>query len=476
MESEPFLEEVEPPISQFIDDTINAIGMGRYQWRLFYLSGLGWMVDNMQIQAVAIILPQIALEYSLKGAQIGILSSATLVGMMLGGLFWGYVADIVGRNASYKLPLLFASVFGILASFSTSFTLICFNFAILGFGVGGSLPCDGAMLIDLLPKQNHSLLTLLSIFWAFGQIVASVLAIFLMPGFSCIVGSECTVEKNIGWRYLQLSISIITLSIVTCRTFSAVYESPRLLVSLGKNDEAFRILEDLSGLNNVDFPESTSRMYESRNSINPNSRIKYDLSHLSCLFEKEMIGTTVILWLIWGTTTFAYTIFNNFLPLFIAEYVIDTKEIYIRYLIFSIFGIPGSILGMFLSDSKVGRKGTMSAAALGTALFVLLFSVLANKELRLIASCGVSLLQNAMYGVIYSYSPEVFPLKVRGTAVGIAAALGRIAGSIAPLITGWLLSNFGLAIPLYLSSFLFLITSILMVSLPIETRQELNSI
>jgi MFS family permease len=85
-------------------------------------------------------------------------------------------------------------------------------------------------------------------------------------------------------------------------------------------------------------------------------------------------------------------------------------------------------------------------------------------------TCIEALLQNAMYGVIYSYSPEVFPVKARGTGVGIASALGRILGATAPLLSGALI-QIDIKLPIYLSAILFGFTGLMMLLLPIETRK-----
>jgi MFS family permease len=74
-----------------------------------------------------------------------------------------------------------------------------------------------------------------------------------------------------------------------------------------------------------------------------------------------------------------------------------------------------------------------------------------------------------MFGVLYCYTPEVFPTNVRGTAVGIASSLGRISGCIAPILTGALL-DISLSIPLYLSASFLCIAAVFMVMLPLETR------
>lgn len=72
-----------------LDRTIDAIGMGRYQWALLVLSGCGWAADNMWLQAVAIILPRVQDEWNVEDRWIGLVSSSTFAGMMVGAISWG---------------------------------------------------------------------------------------------------------------------------------------------------------------------------------------------------------------------------------------------------------------------------------------------------------------------------------------------------------------------------------------------------
>lgn len=111
----------------------------------------------------------------------------------------------------------------------------------------------------------------------------------------------------------------------------------------------------------------------------------------------------------------------------------------------------------------------MALSTFGTALALYLSTVFTSAEGQLWTSSSASFLQNTMWGVVYSYSPEVFPTSVRGTAVGMASSLARVLGSTAPLATGALL-QVSLQAPLYLSSAALCGAALCMILLPIETR------
>lgn len=72
---------------------------------------------------------------------------------------------------------------------------------------GGNLPVDGAIFIEAVPPAHQYLLTLLSVFWAIGQVVASLISWVFIARYSCdstligIDGYTCNAANNPGWRY-----------------------------------------------------------------------------------------------------------------------------------------------------------------------------------------------------------------------------------------------------------------------------------
>ena len=74
-----------------------------------------------------------------------------------------------------------------------------------------------------------------------------------------------------------------------------------------------------------------------------------------------------------------------------------------------------------------------------------------------------------MYGVIYAYTPEVFPAPVRGTGSGIASLLNRIAGVAAPLVAAQA-GKINASAPILAAGGLYLVAFFAMILLPIETR------
>ncbi|KAG6865049.1 hypothetical protein C0991_005495 [Blastosporella zonata] len=122
--------------------------------------------------------------------------------------------------------------------------------------------------------------------------------------------------------------------------------------------------------------------------------------------------------------------------------------------IFTIGGCPGAILGAYLVESPVGRRWSLAGSTFITALFCVVFVVVESSWAVRASTVGISLSATTMWAVLYGWTPEIFGTKVRGTACGIASALSRIGGMIAPMLGGALLM-IDRSIPVYTSVAVF---------------------
>lgn len=98
----------------------------------------------------------------------------TYIGLSIGSTFWGVASDIIGRRPAFNMTLFLCGLFGFLVAFGPNWFSTAALFLCMGLGVGGNLPVDGALFLEFLPASANSLLTLLSVWWPVGQLVASI--------------------------------------------------------------------------------------------------------------------------------------------------------------------------------------------------------------------------------------------------------------------------------------------------------------
>jgi MFS family permease len=199
---------------------------------------------------------------------------------------------------------------------------------------------------------------------------------------------------------------------------------------------------------------------------------RFSMKRFSALFQDKKIGlTTMLLWFQWTTIGMAYPLFNAFLPQYLGNSIEnDTSTVYRNYAITAIVGVPGSLIACWTVDIKyIGRKGTMAVATVITGVFVFLFTISSDSGFQLAFTCLEAFFQNIMYGVLYAYTPEVFPAPIRGTGTGMSSFLNRVAGLCAPIVAIQAGGSNPKA-PIYASGGLFIAAFFSMLILPIETR------
>lgn len=165
-------------------------------------------------------------------------------------------------------------------------------------------------------------------------------------------------------------------------------------------------------------------------------------------------------------------LYNAFLPFllttrFPTESSLSTT--YRNYLVLGILGIPGSIIGALgVQLPTLGRKGALSISTALTGIFLFAGTTAKSSNQLLGWNCAYALTSNCMYGILYAYTPEVFPTKDRGTGNGLAATANRIGGVIAPIIA--LYAGVGTSVPVYVAGGGFLVAAVVVVLLPFESR------
>ncbi|KAI0754860.1 MFS general substrate transporter [Daedaleopsis nitida] len=179
----------------------------------------------------------------------------------------------------------------------------------------------------------------------------------------------------------------------------------------------------------------------------------------------EWLNTTLLVWAAWCAMSLAYTMFNVYLPKLLetrsssndpAGPPKSLEDSLWDVVIYSVGGCPGAILGAWLIESPLGRRWSLAGSTFVTAFFCWVFAVVEHPWAVRASTVGISLSATAMWAVLYGWTPEIFGTKVRGTACGIASALSRIGGMIAPILGGFLLM-IDRSFPVYASIVIFII-------------------
>ncbi|KAJ5109684.1 MFS siderochrome iron transporter 1 [Penicillium argentinense] len=493
-ESLPIAEQLQPATDDDLDATYRAkadvlnraiqeIGMGRYQWQLFVVIGFGWASDNLWPIVTSLVLTPLTYEFGV--AKPPLLTLAQNIGLLIGAVFWGFGCDIFGRRWAFNLTIGITAVFGLVAAGSPNFGAACGFAALWSLGVGGNLPVDSAIFLEFLPGSHQYLLTILSIDWAFAQLLGNLIAWPLLGNMTCGSEERCTRDGNMGWRYFLIAMGGLAMLMFISRfVFFTIYESPKYLMGKGRNQEAVQVVHEVArrnGKTSTLTPDDLDRLDESQSHGYTAANIvrqrleKLKLGHIRALFDtpKRAFSTTLII-LVWAFIGLGFPLYNAFLP-----YIQQARgaefgdgSTYITYrnsLIIATMGIPGCLLGGLLVElPNFGRKGALSLSTALTGAFLLASTTATTSNSLLGWNCAFNFMSSLMYAVLYAYTPEIFLTKDRGTGNALTASANRVFGIMAPIIA--MFANLETAAPVYVSGALFIAAGVLVVFMPYESR------
>ncbi|SJL17551.1 related to sugar transporter [Armillaria ostoyae] len=483
--------------AHILNDAIQDIGMGKYQWALFVVTGFGWLSDNLWPIVTGIILPPVVQEFQFQGPFLNLGQS---IGLLVGAVFWGVGSDIWGRRLdwiisfafhltikstriSFNITLLITGVFALVAGGSPNYVALSSFAAIWCIGVGGNLPVDSAIFLEFLPKSHQYLLTVLSIWWALGQLLGSLVAWPLIGNYSCETDQvPCPRSENQGWRYFLFAMGGLSMLLWGVRFFIfELYESPKFLMGRGRDAEAVEAVHKVARYNGKESALTIEDLRKAGGEKeNPDSEsvvmdtsvravLRRNLSELSGDHVRPLFASAKLAWstsliiILWALIGLAFPLYNAFVTYYLSTRGADFGDgsVYITYRNAS--NLP-RFSGLIINNTNLSAN----YIELLTGVFILASTTARTSDALLGWDCAYSFTSNVMYGVLYALTPELFPTKDRGTGNALAAAANRIFGVMAPIIA--LYANLTTSVPMFVSGALFLVAGVLSLLLPFESR------
>ena len=112
---------------------------------------LGLFFDNFDITIIGVVLPKLVSEWRITPVQTGMLASGGFIGMAIGVLLFGILADAIGRWKVFQITLLVYALLTGACALTTGFTSLFILRIAVGLGIGGLVPVDSAYLTEYVP-------------------------------------------------------------------------------------------------------------------------------------------------------------------------------------------------------------------------------------------------------------------------------------------------------------------------------------
>ena len=342
-------------------------------------------------------------------AMFGNIASMTLLGMFIGSLVFGAIADRIGRVKAMILGLILFCVGDAMIGIAHSGTMITICRLVAGFGMAGVVPICIPTVTEYSPLKNRTVLSS----WCtsgvpLGAIFTPLICLALLPA--------------IGWRnmYLTCLIPLVTIIFIVW----LVPESMERLVAQGKNEKIRSILGKLV----PDFETTPEDEY-----VTASREAGMAKSSVKDLFTEGRSLTTILFWVAF----FCSMMFTYALQTWLPSMLVASGREVSNALIFTFVYAAGSVPFILMTGPLTKRFGFKWAVAGLMGLAAISMALLALNPPDIIMYILLFLAGGGMYGetaIFYSYVSNSYPNSVRSTAVGFSAASGRIGGILGPQI------------------------------------------
>lgn len=429
-------------------ERLEALPLGRFHYKLLLVTGLGWLFDSMDTGLIAFILPVLAKEWGLAPGQMGLIGSIGLIGMALGAVVSGTIADRIGRKKVFTITVLLYSIASAFCALSWNYqSLLVFRF-LVGFGLGGELPVAATLVSEYAPSRVRGrFIVLLESFWGLGWIAAACIAYFFIPLY--------------GWRMAFLIGALPALYVCLIRMHMP--ESVRYLLAHGRVGEARKIVVSLERQLHVPVAPFVSE----KETVPVVAKASFRE-----LWKKPFASRTIMLWLVWFGINFSYYGIFMWLPSLVFQQGFTVVKTFEYVLIMTLAQLPGYYCAAWLVD-KIGRKYTLSAFLLFSGVASYFFGHASTAAALMMCGSVMSFFNLGAWGVLYTYTPEQYPTAIRALGSGWAAGFGRFGGMAAPMMVGALLArSFGFASVFYMFALVFAAVAVIVMSLGVESKQK----
>ncbi len=424
----------------------NKFHLGLLIWSFFIIA-----FDGFDLVVYGTVVPVLIEEWNLTSVEAGAMGSYGLFGMMFGAIFFGTLADRIGRKNVIAITLILFSLFTFLCGFADTPTLFSTFRFLAGLGLGGIMPNVIALLTDYAPKSMRSMIVSIVLCgYSVGGILAPLLGILVMP--------------TLGWQsiFWVAGLPLLALPLM----YKQLPETASHLIRTGKKEELF------ATLSKVDPSITFNKNDEIVELQTTGTKVP-----LIGLFKDNRALSTIMFWIAFFSCLLMVYGLNTWLPKLMIEagYALNSS------LGFLIALQGGAIIGTLIMGrlcDKYGSKKMLVPMYASGAIALTLLGFGGNMFViyLFVAIAGAATIGSQ--NIVQAYVSQYYPANIRSTALGMASGIGRIGGMLGPILGGFLLS---ITLPIHMNFIAFaipgLIAAIALALVPVRhASKESNEI
>ena len=408
----------------------------RWHWRVVIALGVTWLLDGLEVTVVGSLGPvlQRSGTLGLTAAEVGWTGSAYVAGAVLGALYFGRLADRLGRKRLFLITLAVYLVATVLTAFTWDFASFVLCRFLTGFGIGGEYAAINSAIDELIPARVRGAVDLAinGTFWIGAALGAGMSIVLLDPRF---VGPE------LGWRMAFAFGAVLGVAILLVRR--NLPESPRWLLTHGRAAEAEVIVANIEAevaAEHGSYPPLPGVLHMNlRPHVSWGEILRLMVSRLR---TRAFVGLALM-----TAQAFLYNaVFFTYALVMTRFHGVPDDRVGYYIFPFALGNFLGPLLLGRLFDT-IGRRvmiaGTYAASGLGILAMGYAFQLGALDAVsQALSFCAILFVASAAASSAYLTVSEIFPIEMRAISISLFYAVGTGAGGfIAPALFGALVET-----------------------------------
>lgn len=390
---------------------INDRPLCGYQKLIILLGFIVVALDGFDITLMGFIAPELKSEWGVSNQQLGMVMSAALVGLTLGALLSGPLADWLGRKVIIINSVFFFGVWTLVTAFSHTIDQMIFFRFMTGLGLGAAMPNVGTLISEYAPEKKRSfIITVVFCGFTFGAALGGFAASWIIP--------------QMGWHALLLLGGILPLLSVPL-LIAKLPESVRFLVTKRASKQRIgKIVEKLA-------PGSTDA--NTHYTLPP--RVATGKGSMQIVISRQYRFGSLMLWLGYFMALFLVYLLGSWLPTLVKGIGMSVAQAAVITALYQAGGTFGSLFAGWLMD-RVNPHRALGVIYLLGAAFTLSIGLASHSSLMLgvlALACGFCL--NGANTGMNALSAHYYPTEARATGSSWMHGVGRI-GAILSAFAG----------------------------------------
>jgi putative MFS transporter len=398
---------------------LESVPFTRWHLKARVIMGSATFFDAFGALSMAFALPVLNGLWHISLRQSGVLIGATYVGQLGGAILFSWIAERFGRVRSASIAVGIIAVMSLACALAQNFSALIACRIVQGIGIGGEMPVAAAYISELSPARRRGKFFLLyEMIFPIGLMAAGQVGAWLVPSW--------------GWQAIFLigGIPCIVIGVLVAR----LPESPRWLLSQGRLREAEVIVRQIEA-SAGHLPVVTAEV--------PFTIQKTRWREVVSIAYRRR---TFVVWMLWFCAYFVSNTLNNWLPtLYNTVYRLPLRQALRAASLTNITQVLLLLICAFCIDRFGRRNWTIACFVAGAALLGTLGISGAHGVLGVIVVCTLSYgVLGSANAVLYLYTPEIYPTRMRVIGVGLATSWLRVASALGPATMGVMVAANGI--------------------------------